>query len=174
MTTVDALGYLAASLVLATFCAKKMMPLRALAIASNVAFVAYASMAGLWPIFLLHSVLLPMNAMRLRQVIFCRSLATRADADHRQEQQIAVAAANDNQQTSAQEIAVSVGNLALKRLADFTYRQLEIDADRPIGTSPARPNLGGALYRSRYSASRNWMCVVTDIRRYDIAPWLFF
>ena len=42
MTTLDALGYLAASLVLATFCAKKMVPLRALAIASNIAFVAYA------------------------------------------------------------------------------------------------------------------------------------
>ena len=41
MTAVDGLGYLAAALVLATFCAKRMLPLRALAIASNIAFVAY-------------------------------------------------------------------------------------------------------------------------------------
>ena len=36
MTAVDALGYLAASLVLATFCAKSMVILRLLAIASNL------------------------------------------------------------------------------------------------------------------------------------------
>jgi hypothetical protein len=36
MTAVDGLGYLAAALVLATFCAKRMLPLRALAIASNI------------------------------------------------------------------------------------------------------------------------------------------
>ena len=41
MTAVDGLGYLAAALVLATFCAKSMVPLRALAIASNIAFVSY-------------------------------------------------------------------------------------------------------------------------------------
>jgi hypothetical protein len=69
MTTVDALGYLAASLVLATFCAKKMVPLRALAIASNIAFVAYAVVAGLGPILLLHSVMLPLNILRLREAL---------------------------------------------------------------------------------------------------------
>jgi hypothetical protein len=41
MTAVDELGYLAASLVLATFCAKSMVRLRMLAIASNITFVAY-------------------------------------------------------------------------------------------------------------------------------------
>jgi hypothetical protein len=50
MTAADALGYLAASLVLATFCAKSMVNLRLLAIASNVAFVACALAAGLHPI----------------------------------------------------------------------------------------------------------------------------
>ena len=69
MTAVDALGYLAASLVLATFCAKKMVPLRALAIISNIAFVAYAFLAGLGPILLLHSMMLPMNILRLREAL---------------------------------------------------------------------------------------------------------
>ena len=69
MTAVDALGYLAASLVLATFCAKKMAPLRALAIISNIAFVAYAFFAGLEPILLLHSLMLPMNILRLREAV---------------------------------------------------------------------------------------------------------
>ena len=69
MTTLDALGYLAASLVLATFCAKKMVPLRALAIASNIAFVAYAFFAGLGPILLLHSVMLPLYILRLWEAL---------------------------------------------------------------------------------------------------------
>ena len=69
MTAVDELGYLAASLVLATFCAKRMVPLRAIAIASNVAFVAYAFSAGLGPILLLHAILLPMNILRLREAL---------------------------------------------------------------------------------------------------------
>jgi len=69
MTAVDGLGYLAAALVLATFCAKSMVPLRALAIASNIAFVTYGFFDGLWPILLLHSVMLPMNAIRLREAL---------------------------------------------------------------------------------------------------------
>ena len=73
MTAVDELGYLAASLVLATFCAKSMVLLRILAIASNIAFVAYGYFADLWPIFLLHSVMLPMNCLRLREALGART-----------------------------------------------------------------------------------------------------
>ena len=73
MTAVDELGYLAASLVLATFCAKSMLLLRILAIASNIAFVAYGYFADLWPIFLLHSVMLPMNCLRLREALGART-----------------------------------------------------------------------------------------------------
>jgi len=61
----DSLGYLAASLVLATFCTRSMVPLRTLAIASNFAFISYAGMAELWPILALHAVLLPININRL-------------------------------------------------------------------------------------------------------------
>jgi CRP/FNR family transcriptional regulator, cyclic AMP receptor protein len=69
MTTTDMLGYLAASLVLATFCAKTMIPLRGLAIASNLAFIVYALSAHLWPILLLHAVMLPLNAARLWEAL---------------------------------------------------------------------------------------------------------
>ncbi len=69
MTTIDAMGYFAASLVLATFCAKRMVSLRALAIASNVAFIAYGLSADLWPIVLLHVTMLPLNIMRLREAL---------------------------------------------------------------------------------------------------------
>jgi hypothetical protein len=43
MSMLDALGYLAAGLVLATFCAKSMVLLRMIAIVSNIAFIAMGS-----------------------------------------------------------------------------------------------------------------------------------
>lgn len=69
MTAVDSLGYLAAGLVLATFCARSMVLLRMLAIASNGAFIAYGLSARLWPIVLLHAVMLPLNLVRLREAL---------------------------------------------------------------------------------------------------------
>jgi CRP/FNR family transcriptional regulator, cyclic AMP receptor protein len=67
MTAIDSFGYLAATLVFATFCAKSMVLLRMLAIASNGAFIVYGLSARLWPIVLLHSVMLPLNLVRLRE-----------------------------------------------------------------------------------------------------------
>jgi len=42
--------------------------LRCLGIASNVSFICYATIAGMLPIPILHSLLLPMNIYRLFQV----------------------------------------------------------------------------------------------------------
>jgi CRP/FNR family cyclic AMP-dependent transcriptional regulator len=67
MMLVDGIGYVAASLVLATFCMRRMVALRLVAIASNVAFIGYGSLAGIDPVLLLHVLLLPMNALRLAQ-----------------------------------------------------------------------------------------------------------
>jgi CRP/FNR family transcriptional regulator, cyclic AMP receptor protein len=61
----DALGYLASALVLATFCMRNMTALRCMAIASNLAFIAYGALAGVIPVLLLHVVLLPVNVLRL-------------------------------------------------------------------------------------------------------------
>jgi hypothetical protein len=69
MTSLDAFGYFAASLVLATFCARSMVTLRLLGITSNIAFMTYAGMAHLWPILLLHAVMLPLNLQRLRDCL---------------------------------------------------------------------------------------------------------
>lgn len=65
--TSDLLGYAAAALVLITFMARSMRALRAIAIASNVAFIVYALVAGLPPVLALHLVLLPLNGWRLWQ-----------------------------------------------------------------------------------------------------------
>jgi CRP/FNR family transcriptional regulator, cyclic AMP receptor protein len=64
---VDLLGYAAAGLVLLAFSMRSLTALRAVAIASNVLFMAYAMGAHLSPVFALHAVLLPVNLWRLWQ-----------------------------------------------------------------------------------------------------------
>jgi CRP-like cAMP-binding protein len=61
-------GYIASVLVFTTFYMKTMVPLRLVAIASNVAFIIYALWGGLTPILILHVLLLPLNALRLLQL----------------------------------------------------------------------------------------------------------
>ena len=67
MTWVDILGYAASATVLATFCMSTMIPLRILALGSNVLFMAYGYAEHLYPVFLLHAILFPVNALRLVQ-----------------------------------------------------------------------------------------------------------
>src|SRR5688500_17938870 len=61
MTWVEAAGYLASALVLATFCMKTMIPLRSAAVVSNVAFIVYGFYDEVYPVLILHAVLLPLN-----------------------------------------------------------------------------------------------------------------
>jgi CRP/FNR family transcriptional regulator, cyclic AMP receptor protein len=75
---IEATGYLASLLVFATFCMKTMIPLRIAAISSNIAFIVYSSFDGMYPILILHSVLLPLNAFRMLQTCRRHSLARRA------------------------------------------------------------------------------------------------
>lgn len=58
-------GWIASACVLAAFLMRDMRPLRLVAMASNVAFIAYAAQLGLLPILLLHAALLPINLYRL-------------------------------------------------------------------------------------------------------------
>src|SRR5512139_417874 len=68
VNAVELIGYVASVLVFSTFYMKTMIPLRSVAIASNVAFISYGYLAGLYPVFLLHVVLLPLNIWRLYQM----------------------------------------------------------------------------------------------------------
>ena len=62
---VDLIGYVASSLVFTTFYVKNMLALRFVAIGSNLAFILYAFLCSLYPIFILHTVLLPLNLYRI-------------------------------------------------------------------------------------------------------------
>lgn len=67
MDTADALGYIAAGLVFMTFYMTSMTALRAVAVGSNLCFLAYGTLAGLPPVVVLHAALLPLNLVRLKQ-----------------------------------------------------------------------------------------------------------
>jgi hypothetical protein len=68
MAWIDFVGYLAALTVLATFCMDTIVPLRGLAIASNVLFILYGIAGHLYPVFFLHAVLLPVNIVKIVQL----------------------------------------------------------------------------------------------------------
>lgn len=68
MTSWNVAGYLASGLVLTAFCLRSMIPLRIAALCSNIAFIAYGLGLGLAPVWLLHSLLLPINCWRLWQL----------------------------------------------------------------------------------------------------------
>jgi CRP/FNR family transcriptional regulator, cyclic AMP receptor protein len=66
---VDAAGYIASLLVLATFCMRTMIALRVAAIGSNVCFIGFGVAAHVYPVLLLHMVLLPLNTVRTWEMI---------------------------------------------------------------------------------------------------------
>jgi CRP/FNR family transcriptional regulator, cyclic AMP receptor protein len=68
-------GWLSAILVFSSFFMKTIVPLRMVAICSNVAFITYALLGlkygvfgRVYPILVLHASLLPLNLVRLRQL----------------------------------------------------------------------------------------------------------
>ena len=65
----DGVGYLAALLVLMTFWMRTMVPLRYMGIASNVLFMTYGYLAAAYPPLVLHVLLLPLNVVRLREML---------------------------------------------------------------------------------------------------------
>ena len=65
VNTWEAIGYVASMLVLTAFGMKSMIPLRVVAMCSNLVFIIYGLGLGLIPIWSLHAALLPMNAWRL-------------------------------------------------------------------------------------------------------------
>jgi hypothetical protein len=69
MNWIVGVGYLASALVFATFCMRTMVPLRLAAISSNIAFIVYGVYGGIYPVLVLHAVLLPMNIWRTSEMM---------------------------------------------------------------------------------------------------------
>jgi hypothetical protein len=61
----DLLGYVASSAVLASFLMRTMIPLRLVAILSNILFLSFGYIQNIHPVLFLHLALLPINVWRL-------------------------------------------------------------------------------------------------------------
>ena len=76
-TFVDLFGFVAAAMTLATFAQRAMLPMRVTALFSNFFFILYGWLGPFYPVLILHMILLPVNAIRLREVAKrCRSLTS--------------------------------------------------------------------------------------------------
>lgn len=69
MFWVEIIGWIGALLTLGTYSMKRMIPLRIIGIFSNIFFIAYGFLALVYPQLVLHAVLLPLNAIRLREML---------------------------------------------------------------------------------------------------------
>jgi hypothetical protein len=65
----DGVGYAAALLIVATYSVRTMIPLRILAMSGNILFISYSYFKGVYPNLALHLVLLPLNGVRLYQML---------------------------------------------------------------------------------------------------------
>lgn len=73
MSLAELTGWCAAALMVTTFASTHERRMRVLAVATNLAFIAYACLAGLPPVLALHLLLLPINLRRCWML--CRPLA---------------------------------------------------------------------------------------------------
>ena len=76
-----ALGLLGVGFCLASFAVKSMMHLRLLAIGGNVCFIAYGYVESLLPSLALNLALLPLNAIRMREIAKLSKEIARATQD---------------------------------------------------------------------------------------------
>jgi hypothetical protein len=69
MTLVDVVAYGAVGLNILGYSMRRMIPLRMAAIGTNILFIIYSILAGVYPTLYLHLILLPLNAYRLREML---------------------------------------------------------------------------------------------------------
>jgi CRP/FNR family transcriptional regulator, cyclic AMP receptor protein len=69
MSWVEILGYFGSSLTITVYSMKRMIPLRLIGIGANLVFITYGFLGAVYPQMILHSVLLPINLYRLREML---------------------------------------------------------------------------------------------------------
>lgn len=68
MNWLEIIGYMASALTFTTFCMRAMLPLRYVAVCSNIAFIIYGYSSHLYPVLVLHVFLLPLNGVRVLEL----------------------------------------------------------------------------------------------------------
>lgn len=69
MTWVEAIGWLGAALAIAGSAMRTIIPLRCIGVATNLVSLTYASLMGLYPSMTVNLILLPLNGIRLYQML---------------------------------------------------------------------------------------------------------
>jgi len=79
---IEALGYMAAGLVITTYSMKTMIPLRLTSIGASILFIVYGYLVPSYPQLFLHGIILPLNVIRLRQMMnLIQQVKSSADSD---------------------------------------------------------------------------------------------
>jgi hypothetical protein len=68
MVWIDFIGFSARSASLPSFCMTTIVALRTFALLSNVLFILYGLCAHIYPVLVLHIILLPINLAKLRRI----------------------------------------------------------------------------------------------------------
>ena len=83
MQYIEYVGYAGAALMILTLAMKTMVPLRMVGIASNCCSIIYGFLAGIHPMFIQHSILLPLNIWRLYEMLkLIRQVKEASEGDH--------------------------------------------------------------------------------------------
>ena len=69
MTVIEAIGYFNAALGVAMLAMQTMIPLRLAGIAHNIVSIGFGFATGIYPMLLQHAILLPINALRLFEML---------------------------------------------------------------------------------------------------------
>jgi CRP/FNR family cyclic AMP-dependent transcriptional regulator len=82
LTLTEAIGYAGVVLCIVTSLMRTMVPLRALSIVTNLVFLAYGILNGIVPTILVNTILLPLNGLRLVEMLrLTREVRRAANAD---------------------------------------------------------------------------------------------
>lgn len=133
MTWIDALGHLGALVIIATYSMKTMIPLRVAGIAGSCIFITYGYLSSTWPVLMLHLVVLPLNSVRLYQML---QLVKKVSASAQGELSMDwLKPFMTSRRCASGEMLFRAGDVAdrMHYIVDGRYRLVEIDADVPAG-----------------------------------------
>jgi CRP/FNR family cyclic AMP-dependent transcriptional regulator len=133
MNAIDLLGHLGALVIIATYSMKTMIPLRVAGIAGSCIFITYGYLSGTWPVLMLHLVVLPLNSVRLYQMLqLVRKVSASAQGELSMDW---LKPFMTSRRCAAGEMLFRAGDVAdgMHYIVDGRYRLLEIDAEVPAG-----------------------------------------
>lgn len=131
---IEALGWLGAAATFAAYSCRTMLPLRIIAVTANACFLSYGTLAGVLPMMVLHAALLPLNVIRLVQLL---RLRRRARASLGRDAEFAwIARVARPRRYAAGELVIAAGALAdsIYYLVEGRVRVVEIGKTLEAGT----------------------------------------